>query len=285
MYTNRLTHKLIQVSKSLSSCNCHQRLLRLDTTYSSNSSVSLDPSPSQMKWDLVSAVCLERMPVITPLPTPIEKKMIDMLEKLERLNSLKSDHELWQEKDKNLAKNKKKSEDTDPDLASRQTSQDYEDACNEELAKFTFSPRTTVADTANDLKSTNRKLDKHLVFVVQKEMEGKTIWTLPQSSWENGETLRQTAERALKTHIDSSNVKFLGNAPWGVHTIKYPASQRAKLGTLGTKIFFYKAQLLNKNGGIPSSTCEYNWLGREELSSCLEPGFHHSVSQFIIDED
>lgn len=142
-----------------------------------------------------------------------------------------------------------------------------------------------VADTANDLKSTNRKLDKHLVFVVQKEMEGKTIWTLPQSSWENGETLRQTAERALKTHIDSSNVKFLGNAPWGVHTIKYPASQRAKLGTLGTKIFFYKAQLLNKNGGIPSSTCEYNWLGREELSSCLEPGFHHSVSQFIIDED
>ena len=105
------------------------------------------------------------MPVITPLPTPIEKNMIDMLEKLERLNSLKSDHELWQEKDKyewshfssmenilflkpvglyrNLAKNKKKSEDTDPDLASRQTSQDYEDACNEELAKFTFSPRTT----------------------------------------------------------------------------------------------------------------------------------------------
>ena len=42
-----------------------------------------------------------------------------------------------------LAKNKKAMEETDPDLASRQTSQDYEDACNEELAKFELSPRTT----------------------------------------------------------------------------------------------------------------------------------------------
>lgn len=42
-----------------------------------------------------------------------------------------------------MAKNKKAMEETDPDLASRQTSQDYEDACNEELAKFELSPRTT----------------------------------------------------------------------------------------------------------------------------------------------
>merc|ERR1711928_315099 len=174
-----------------------------------------------MKWDLVSAVCLERLPTITPLPTPIEKEMLDMLEKLERINSLKSDHELWQEKDKKLAKNKK---------------------------------------------------------------AGKSVWTLPQSCWENGETLRQTAERALKDNIDNNNVRILGNAPWGVHTIKYSASQRVKLGTLGTKIFFYKAQLLNKEC-IPSSTCEYNWLGREELATFLQPDFHHSVSQFIIDED
>ena len=53
-----------------------------------------------MKWDLISAVCLERTPTITPLPTPIEKEMLNMLEKLELVNSLKSDHELWQEKDK-----------------------------------------------------------------------------------------------------------------------------------------------------------------------------------------
>lgn len=276
----------MQVSKSLSSCNCHHRLLRSDFLYSTNSAATLNPDvlQIQMKWDLVSAVCLERLPTITPLPTPIEKEMLDMLEKLERINSLKSDHELWQEKDKKLAKNKKAMEETDPDLASRQTSQDYEDACNEELAKFELSPRTTHADVVNDLKSTNRKLDKHLIFVIQKKTEGKSVWTLPQSCWENGETLRQTAERALKDHIDNNDVRILGNAPWGVHTIKYSASQRVKLGTLGTKIFFYKAQLLNKEC-IPSSTCEYNWLGREELATFLQPDFHHSVSQFIIDED
>jgi len=276
----------MQVSKSLSSCNCQQRLLRLDSSHSANSAAvaNSDLNPSHMKWDLISAVCLERTPTITPLPTPIEKEMLNMLEKLELVNSLKSDHELWQEKDKKLAKNRKALEEADPDLASRQTSQDYEDACNEELAKFEFSPKTTHADAVNDLKSTNRKLDKHLVFVIQKETGGKVSWTLPQSAWESGETLRQTAERTLKNHFDSSNVRILGNAPWGVHTVKYPASQRVKLGTLGTKIFFFKAQLLNKKS-VLSSTCEYNWLGREELASFLEPDFHHSVSQFIIDED
>merc|ERR1712071_657307 len=110
-----------------------------------------------MKWDLISAVCLERTPTITPLPTPIEKEMLNMLEKLELVNSLKSDHELWQEKGKKLAKNRKALEEADPDLASRQSSQDYEDACN-------------------DLMSTNRKLDKLLVVVIQKETGGKVSW-------------------------------------------------------------------------------------------------------------
>ena len=42
-----------------------------------------------------------------------------------------------------IAQNRKELEETDPDLASKQTSQDYEDACNEELARFEFALRTT----------------------------------------------------------------------------------------------------------------------------------------------
>lgn len=286
MYTNRLIPKLIQFNRSLSPCYCHQRSHQMDFAYSTESTVSkistLDPKP--IKWDLISAVCLERTPLITPLLAPIEEEIIQMLDKLETINSLKSDHEIWEENDKKIAKNRKELEENDPDLASKQTSQDYEDACNEELAKFECASRKTSADSSHDLKSLDRKLDKHLVYVVQKETGDKVKWTLPQSNWECGETLRQTAERALQNHIPDTNVRFLGNAPWGVHTIKYSASQRAKIGTLGLKIFFFKAQLLERKF-ISSSPHEYNWLGREELASFLEPDFHRSVSQFIVDED
>ena len=34
-------------------------------------------------------------------------------------------------------------EETDPDLATKQTSQDFEDACNEEYANFKPAPRIT----------------------------------------------------------------------------------------------------------------------------------------------
>ncbi len=137
-----------------------------------------------------------------------------------------------------------------------------------------------------DRKSTNRMLDKHLLFVIQEQIEGKKIWRLPQSQWQDGETLRQTAERALKEYvkIPETSVRVLGNAPWGVHTIKYSSSLREKVGCVGAKIFFFKAQLLSRSCSI-SSSAEHNWLGREELRDCLEPDYLRSVQKFLIDED
>lgn len=148
-----------------------------------------------------------------------------------------------------------------------------------------FICRLTGADANKDRKTTNRKLDRHLLFVVQQATEGKKSWMLPSTQWTEGESLRQTAERALKDHIDPGThpVRMLGNAPWGVHTIKYPSSVREKKGVSGVKIFFFKAQLLSQSAQPRSA--EYSWLGREELKEFLEPEYLRSVSQFLIDED
>jgi large subunit ribosomal protein L46 len=124
-----------------------------------------------------------------------------------------------------------------------------------------------------------------LLFIVQEKKEDKKVWKLPESRWKDGETLRETAERALKecVKIPDTSVRVLGNAPWGVQTIKYPTSVRQKLGFDGVKVFFFKAQLLSA-----CHTCldtEHNWLGREELTECLEPEYLRSVKKFLIDED
>ena len=112
------------------------------------------------------------------------------------------------------------------------------------------------------------------------------MWRLPQTQLKDGETLRQTAERALQDHvkIPDTSVRILGNAPWGVHTTKYSSTHREKTGYNGSKTFFFKAQLVSNSCSIGSKT-DYNWLGREELKDCLEPEYLRSVKQFLIDED
>ena len=48
---------------------------------------------------MLGAVCLERLPLITPPMKPIEAEMAQLIEKLDMQKSLKSDHELRQEED------------------------------------------------------------------------------------------------------------------------------------------------------------------------------------------
>ncbi|KAI9560105.1 hypothetical protein GHT06_014115 [Daphnia sinensis] len=250
--------------------------------YSSLSTTN--PSP---KWQLLSAICLERTPIIMPPMAKIEEEMAELFEKLDTMKSLKSDHELKQDEDKKVSASlaEGNQDESNADSATRQTAQDFEDACNEELSKFKPAPKITAEDLSGDRKSTNRKLDKHLVFVVQEKKEGKEIWKLPQAQWVDGETLRETAERALKEHVKTpeTSVRVLGNAPWGVHTIKYPSAMREKVGFTGAKIFFFKAQLLS--ACTTCSDTEHHWLGRHELTEYLDPQYLRSVQKFLIDED
>lgn len=66
----------------------------MDTTASSA------PSKYPLKWELISAVCLERLPVISPPMKPIELEFSKMVERIDIQKSLKSDHELRFEEEK-----------------------------------------------------------------------------------------------------------------------------------------------------------------------------------------
>lgn len=48
----------------------------------------------------MTAVCLERKPIITPKPNDIQKRMLALLQEVELEKSYKSDHELRHETDK-----------------------------------------------------------------------------------------------------------------------------------------------------------------------------------------
>lgn len=52
------------------------------------------------KWDLFSAICLERRPIITPELNEIEREFKQLLSDLEHEKSLKSNYEVRHETEK-----------------------------------------------------------------------------------------------------------------------------------------------------------------------------------------
>ncbi|CAH0406905.1 unnamed protein product [Chilo suppressalis] len=231
-------------------------------------------------WDIITGVCVERLPVVTPPLNAMQKKYKEMLYTIEVENSLKSDHELRHDNDKIKAELlKNESADIDLDVVSKITAQDFEDAAAEEFANFKFADLVTEADKTGNKASIERCLQRHLVLVTSLKLGKDTKTILPQGKWQEGETLRQTAERILSEHCGSDlKVQFLSNAPCGFYKYKYPSEIEGKIGA---KVFFYYANY--KSGGV-SEKVKANWLTRTELIETLPDKYRKSVEEFLINE-
>lgn len=241
-------------------------------------------STQKVKWDIMAGICLQRKPVITKSLTNIEIKYQNILQNIEFEKSLKSDHELRHEKDiqrmEQLNKGKINFDDLDP--ASNQSAQDYSDQNKEELLKFKLSSRITDADEKKDNKSINRKLEENLVFVVKQKLGHEDLWILPQGLWNDGETLKETAERILKESCGNGlKVRFYGNIPCGFYKYKYPKKTREQSNVEGAKIFFFKAILLDGNVEEKCTLADYEWATVQELNNKLVHPYMKSVKLFL----
>ncbi|XP_065338120.1 large ribosomal subunit protein mL46 [Cloeon dipterum] len=233
------------------------------------------------KWDLVSSVCVERNPIITADLTDIENKMQIFLSKIELEQSKKSDHELRKERDKITVDALKKGNASEADLeqATKATAQDFEDASQDEFAKFTFASRKNDPIIDEDARNIKRHLSKHLVLLTQQKVGSDSVWLLPQSVRKEGETMRQTADRALVEAV-GENFKsiVLGNAPVGFYKYKYPKDVRDKRGVEGAKVFFFKA--IYQEG--EASCKDFLWATKEELGEKTKQDYFKSVDQFLL---
>lgn len=90
------------------------------------------------KWDLLSAVCLERQPIITKPMQDIQIRYQNMLQQIEFENSLMSDFEIRIQKEKQQPK---KLKDDKINIVSLQTTQDFQETVEQELINFKFAPR------------------------------------------------------------------------------------------------------------------------------------------------
>ncbi|GLV43764.1 mitochondrial ribosomal protein L46 [Carabus blaptoides fortunei] len=258
---------------------CHHR--QVNKIFTANLSSQLNE-----KWDLLAAVCLERKPVVTPTLNDLEAEFAKYLSQVEFERSLKADHELRHEKDEKQAALLKNADvnDVDLDVAAVQTAQDFEDACSEELGAFKFASRYTEADHKQDETSLQRKLDRHLVLLTQQTIGKKKYFLPPQGGRQDGESLKQTAERILQENCGNGlKVQFYGNAPSGFYKYKYPkTTMNTGNSAIGAKVFIYFAKYV---AGQVNNENKCKWLDRRELATTLPTEYYENVSKFLVDEN
>ncbi|MBN3295414.1 RM46 protein, partial [Amia calva] len=240
--------------------------LACSTHNKTNEAVKSIDSP----WRLFGAVCLQRPAVISQDRSPLEEQFANLMHQMELEKSLLSDHELRLLEDAERMSRKQAedydSEDEDTTEQEIVTAQDLEDIWEQKLKQFKPAARVT----------------GHVVLLVKEQVGSEEVWMLPQLPWEAGETLQQTAERALiSLPGNNSKVTFLGNAPCGFYKFKFPKNIRTQ-SCVGAKVFFFKALLLS---GSLSNIQEkkHMWVNKSELRDYLKPEYLKQVERFLMD--
>ncbi|KAG8197080.1 hypothetical protein JTE90_004346 [Oedothorax gibbosus] len=248
-----------------------------------HNSVLIAASRTFSNWHIVGALCLERKPVITQPLTPLEKKYYDYMQKLEVEQSLLSDHEKRHLEDKKINEKLKKGELEDMDSIAKQTAQDFEDLRQEQFNKYKPNERESEDDKTDNKQSLRRKLDSSLVLVIKQKLGNDHRWVLPQTIHQNGETLKQTAERVLKEICPNPpKIRIMGNAPVGYYKYKYPKVARED-GVFGAKVFFFRGQLLEKNVKfLDINQTDSLWLTHNELNEVLQKDYGKAVQSFLF---
>jgi large subunit ribosomal protein L46 len=156
---------------------------------------------------------------------------------------------------------------------------------------FLFRPasRTTAADEANDVRSTQRALGSSLFLTVKKPRH-QFAWGFPQGGYEpdkDGDHLRNAAARELAEECGPNlRVFFYGHSP--VFHLDYlydansPAREHHKAD--GAKVFFYPAMYLGGDVALDKNELEdYQWMKLEEVVARLAPPVAKLSQQVFFD--
>ncbi|KAM7015845.1 large ribosomal subunit protein mL46 isoform 1-T1 [Tautogolabrus adspersus] len=242
------------------------------------------PDRASSPWTLMAAVCLQRLPVISVDCSPIEQQFKEMLLQMEFEKSLLSDHEQRLLEDaERLSRKQADDYDSDEEDDRRDQeivlAQDLEDSWEQRMKNFQPAKRVR-DDVDEDLTSLERCLDDSLLLLAEQQVGGEKMWLLPQTQWQDGESLRQTAERALASLPAAAfKATFLGNAPCGLYKYKLPRAARTE-STVGTKVFFFKA-VLSDDGHPAAPNASLLWLKKDELQRYLKPAYMMKVERFV----
>ena len=159
------------------------------------------------------------------------------------------------------------------------------------ISGFTPASRTSEADASGDVKSVKRAMDQPLRLMAKNKLGTDEFWDLPTMKHQEGETLRDTAERAVIRNLGQHpDVTILGNSPWSFYKVKYPRHYQESTQRKGAKIWIFKGILMNHfhdeaKIDLNKNLLDYWWATREELKENLDRRTYKALDNMLHDED
>ncbi|ETO11200.1 mitochondrial ribosomal protein L46 [Reticulomyxa filosa] len=172
----------------------------------------------------------------------------------------------------------------------------------ERMAKT--QPRITKDDQNNEYHSLNRCLDRRLYLLVQVRSDSKTgndndndnnnnndkdkdkskgNWEFPSDIREPGETLTETAQRALFEAVGPYlRYSIISQAPFGHSQIDFEKKQANKKGA---QMFFHKAYYLSGNGkpDVSDMVTDLGWFTKQQVATMVSPKIWDSIHDLLLD--
>ncbi len=238
------------------------------------------------KWKLRACVLVERPARITKDLSELEASVKNMLRTEEDERSLLCEFELKIARDKENAEKKKRGEEVEILGDDYMTAEDLIEQWKKDGAAFQPASRRTKADEEGDVRSLDRSLDAILRLVVKQKFHNLWLWDLPAASWSEGETLRETAEKAVRECCgEELRVQVMGNAPCGFYQYVLPSKVREQTGYRGCKMFIYKAFHVEGNAETQKGVAQdFKWLPREEFEESLDRHTSKAVREILMEE-
>ncbi|OLL24216.1 54S ribosomal protein L17, mitochondrial [Neolecta irregularis DAH-3] len=251
---------------------------------------------SRYPWGIKAGVILTRVPQIIKLPTPFEKAFYDYQLSLEQRLAARFSANFYFRKgsiaEKRWIQGGYAVLDEKKLLGRRKTkvgeeektemSKDEESVLREDDVVVP-NDRITEADRTNDTRSLDRKLDRRLYLLIQKNRE-ENAWRFPQISVANGGVLHTSAEIALHTAVGKNmNTWFVGETPVCHYRYSYPEAKQNRTLLRGARIFFLRAHIF-AGQAVPngSDVKDFMWLTKEEIKEYVAPdywlGIRHALS-------
>ncbi|KAK9236175.1 39S mitochondrial ribosomal protein L46-domain-containing protein [Lipomyces kononenkoae] len=269
-----------------------------------STAVSVGDSPASVAFKIMSGLILCRQPIVTPELTPFERAYYNYQSELQKRlmwtfprwfyypegtlaeRQFSAVQPVVDGKDRaefekpDIVFNRDRRSKQEVVLPERDVERETEESAKI-YAKIEPRSRITEADTKDDFRSLERKLDRTLYLLVKKDRR-ENAWKFPAAEVLDGETLTGTAARLLlETGGPNMNTWLVSNTPAAYHRYDYKPEDNEKYE--GAKIFYLKSRIFagtfipQKGSGI----VDYAWLTKDEIQHYVHRGYWASMANAL----
>lgn len=251
----------------------------------------LSTNLSTVPWKICASVCLVRLPIIEPEKNELEVAFEKLSRQIEYERSVLSDWEIEKLRQLDLISSIEAGEKSLDDLDFKVAHQDMEDTYDQSLHDFNDKAIETMPNNL-DMMNPQRLPEESLVLLTKQKLGNDSLWMLPVETWTPGETLRETAERALDVQGGGANssASFISNAPSGFYKYKIPKKSRAADSWVGAKLFIYSAFMPRDSMAAAAASfsldaregIEYAWVSRQEMRKYVKSKYCNAIQSIML---